>query len=122
MTNPISSRRWEIASFIQQLIPEIPVYPAPPTNISAPCIVVSFRNANQWGSNLWNQYFRITFIGPAGDNESAIYALEDMLWKVAYEIAKQYSRKVEWSAPTTVTSSEQTYLSTSFDILVDLEI
>jgi hypothetical protein len=120
MTNPITIARRELASFIGTLVPQLPIFPSPPTNISAPCVVISFRESQQTGSGLWHQFLRVTLIGPAGDNEAAIASLEEMIWSIASEVSSHYKTKIEWKVPTVLTANEQVYLSTSFDIVIDI--
>ena len=118
--NPITDGRKEIAEYINTLAPDIPIFSYPPSNVSAPCIVITFRESTQKTSGLWHQIFRVSVIGPAGDNDAAITSLEEMIWLIASSVSHHYSTKVEWRVPNTLTANGQVYLMTSFDMAYDI--
>lgn len=118
--SPITDARLELAQAVSSFLPEIPVFSSPPTQLSAPCVVISLRGAVQTGPGLWSQSVRVLCVGPSGDNEASVQALEEMLWVLAPALSRIYAQKAEWDTPGTVTSVGQTYLASSFDIILDI--
>lgn len=118
--NPITTARQELAGVIGEAVPGLPVFSSPPTQVSAPCAVIMLRSAEQSGSGLWHQVYRVTLWGPGGDNEAAVQAIENMLWLIAPVVSAKFATKVEWANPTLSVSVSQTYYKTTFDVVIDI--
>lgn len=116
----ITDARLDLVSVVSSALTEIPVYASPPTKLSAPCVIVSLRSAEQMGSFLWNQRFRLTIVGPAGDNESAILSIEEMMIVLAPVLSPAFSQPIGWSTPGTLSNAGQSFIAVNSDIEITL--
>ncbi len=116
----ITEARHKLATEIRNILPDVPVFASPPTQVSAPCVVISLRSSDQTGFALWHQTAQMLVIGPSGDNEAAVQALEAMLWKLAVGLSLIYQQPITWDAPGTLTNVGQTYLASAMEVILDL--
>lgn len=116
----LTDARLDLASTVSSLLIDTPVFASPPTKLSAPCAIVSMRSGDQTGSSLWNQRFRLTLVGPAGDNESAILKIEEMIVALASTLSAVYSQPIGWSAPGTLSNAGQSYIAVNADLELNL--
>lgn len=116
----ITDARHDLVEVISTVLTDIPVFASPPTKLSAPCVIVSTRSADQTGSSLWNQRFRLTIVGPSGDNESAILQIEKMMIALAPVLSPAYSQPIGWSTPGTLSNAGQSYIAINADLELNL--
>lgn len=99
---------------------QIPVFPSPPTQLSAPAVVVGLGEAEQNGPGLWHQTFSVTVIATAGDNEAALQWVERVVYPLAQGLSKAYAQPISWDEPDKRTNVGQTYVTCTFTVIADV--
>lgn len=117
----LTQARDSLAAEIQGLVRnQIPVFKVPPTQLSAPAVVVAMGSAQQNGPGLWHQTFTVTVIATAGDNEAALQWVERVVYPLAQGLSKAYAQPISWDEPDKRTNVGQPYVTCSFTVIADV--
>lgn len=120
MTTLTQARDTLAAEIIAIVRSQIPVLKVPPTQLTAPSVVIAMGAAEQNGPGLWHQTFNVTVIATAGDNEAALQWVERVVYPLARGLSHTYAQPISWEEPDKRTNVGQTYLTCSFDVVVDV--
>lgn len=93
--------------------PNVPVYPEPPANVTAPCVVVGLGTGTLTGHCTWDVETTVTAMSGGGDNQPILSNLETVLEDTAVALWG-YGIKGDWEAPTQATYAGQTVLAATF--------
>ena len=106
--------RAALADLIAQAVgPNVPVYPEPPANITAPCVVVGLGTGTQTGHCTWDVETTVTVMSGGGDNQPVLGNLETVLEATAVALWAGGIRS-DWEAPAQATYAGQTVLAATF--------
>ena len=122
MTVTLGEARARAQSALEGALPGVPVWPAPPTNVSAPCAILGLGAASaqptytRWDAQLW-----AVLVAPGGDNEAAVMWLEVALLDSARALAAEFISPIVWDEPGTLILGGVSYLTARLRIPIDLE-
>lgn len=118
----ISDARLDVAETLAAALPGLPVWAYPPNNMAAPCAFVQLgAGLEQPIAGKWNAELVVTLIGPGGDNDVAIVALEKMIMDAAQAISAAHLAPVTWQTPGVLTISGVPYFSARLTVPIDVE-
>lgn len=110
----ITGWRKELAGMLRQQLGEgVPVYDEPPTNITAPCVVVGLGEGTQTGHCTWDVVTTVTVMSGGGDNTPILGNLEMVLEGTA-EALWRAGIPATWEQPAQATYAGQTVLAATF--------
>ena len=106
--------RTELATLLAAALGgSVPVYPEPPANVTAPCLVVGLGTGTQNGHCVWDVETTVTAMSGGGDNQPVLGNLETVLEGAAVALWAAGIRG-DWEAPAQATYAGQTVLAATF--------
>lgn len=119
----ITDAREEVAGILRAALPGIPVYGAPPNNVSAPCAFVGLGAADSQPTvSRWGAELVAVLVAPGGDNVAAVTWLETAILDAAAALSSTLTHEVLWDEPGQTTLAGTTYLAARLRVPVDLEV
>ena len=98
--------------------PMVPVYAAPPANLTPPCVTVrTGRAVAQARQGQWDVETLVTVIGPPGDNAAAVDLMDELLWSVAIALSNGLTVPVLWDQPAGLQAAGGTFLASTIPVL-----
>lgn len=117
----ITDARAEVVSVLVDALPGVPVYGAPPNNVSAPCALVGLGGADtQPTMHRWGAELVVVLVAPGGDNTAAVEWLESALMTAAQALASSLVHEILWDEPGQTTIAGTPYLAARLRVPVDL--
>lgn len=113
--------RLDLTQTVASVLGGIPVFAYWPNNVSAPCAVVELGAGTQNKRGRWASTWRITLVGPAGDNQAAAEWVEAMIIQVAGAVSEQFTAPVSWERPVATQYAGSTYYAGTALVTLDLE-
>jgi hypothetical protein len=119
----LTEHRTGIAHLVRDAVgPNLPVYDAPPSNIAAPCLIVSTGPAvAQPRRRAWDVQMRVSIVAPGGDNTAAVTTLETLIVQVADVLSEALTCPVTWDWPGQTTIGGNVYLICQLTVPIHLE-
>jgi hypothetical protein len=114
VSGAITEWREQLATVLTKAMgPNVPVYPEPPANITAPCVVIGLGEGTLTGHCTWDVTTTVTAMSGGGDNQPILGNLETVLEGAALALWAAGVRG-DWEAPTQATYAGQTVLAATF--------
>jgi len=100
MMTRLSEIRHELAELLVSGLGDgVAVSPSPPTAITAPGVIVRMDGGKRSTSCRYTLQFVLVLIGPGGDNEAGVQALETLIDDVQNVLGQAGLPAGEWGAP-----------------------
>lgn len=126
MTSSLTRTRHDLAGAILGAVDDATtVTAAPGSNVTAPSVIVLADTVTLATGCLWSALYRLQLVGPGGDNEAGLSALETLAAQVVAAVRLAYPEAdLTLNAPTQVTIASSTYLAQDVEatLLVPLEM
>jgi hypothetical protein len=116
----LTDARWALYEAVSTALPELPIFAAPPSAPTAPCIIISTRGGQQVTARMWEQVYRLTVVAPGGDNEAAIRSIESSIWQLALELSRTLAAEMSWEPVAQTIMAGQTCLIAYMDVRLDI--
>lgn len=113
--------RSDLTQAVSDALGTVPVFGFWPSNVSAPCAVVELGAGKQNKRGRWAATWRVTVIGPAGDNRAAAEWVEAMVLAVCAAVSERFTAACGWERPVATQYAGATYYAGTVTVALDLE-
>lgn len=126
MISSLTRTRHDLAATVSAAVDDsVTVTACPGSNVTAPSVMVLADTVTLATSCLWSAMYRLQLVGPGGDNEAGLAALETLATQVIGAVRAAWPEaETVLTAPTQVTIASSTYLAQDVEttLLVPLEM
>jgi hypothetical protein len=120
----LTQARQTVADLVQTAVgPDLPVFAVWPTNVTAPCLVVSLGAATgQPRRRAWETDMHVMAVVAAGDNTAATDTLDILTLTIADALSESLVGPALWARPVQGTYGGNNYLTQELTVTFDIEL